>query len=105
MSEFTACNPRWLAPELLLHGASSFAVDIYAAGILIWEMCDGGRAQCPYEGLFDHDVDALILNGELPEFPDDASPILRHIAAKCLQFKAVDRPTANIVQGYLKMCQ
>jgi serine/threonine protein kinase len=33
-----------MAPELLLHGHASKASDVYAYGILLWEMLTGGRA-------------------------------------------------------------
>jgi serine/threonine protein kinase len=33
-----------MAPELLLHGHASKASDVYAFGILLWEMVTGLRA-------------------------------------------------------------
>lgn len=33
-----------MAPEILLHGRASKASDVYGFGILLWEMCTGGRA-------------------------------------------------------------
>lgn len=36
-----------MAPELLLHGHASRASDVYAYGILLWELATGRR---PYSG-------------------------------------------------------
>jgi serine/threonine protein kinase len=36
-----------MAPELLLHGRASKASDVYAYGILLWELSTGRR---PYSG-------------------------------------------------------
>lgn len=33
-----------MSPELLVHGHASRASDVYAMGILLWEMATGGRA-------------------------------------------------------------
>ncbi|KFM26814.1 Serine/threonine-protein kinase CTR1 [Auxenochlorella protothecoides] len=38
MSSLAATNPRWLAPEILAGHAATFASDVYAFGIVLWEM-------------------------------------------------------------------
>ncbi|KDD73320.1 protein tyrosine kinase [Helicosporidium sp. ATCC 50920] len=38
MSSLAATNPRWLAPEILTGHPAAFASDVYAFGIVLWEV-------------------------------------------------------------------
>jgi serine/threonine protein kinase len=72
-----------MAPELLLHGRASKASDVYAYGILLWEMLTGQRA---FKGspiaLLAHRV---AKKGARPEWPTDAAvcPMLKALAESC----------------------
>lgn len=99
-------NPRWLAPELLCGGGvTSCATDMYAVGVVIWEMCDDGASLCPYAHLrFDYEVDESVRSGAVPVLDEDAPHILRQIAARCLRHDPRERPSASTILGYLEMC-
>jgi serine/threonine protein kinase len=62
-------TPTHMAPELLLHGHVSKASDVYAFGILLWEMLVGAR---PYGSiplpLLPHEVARA---GRRPEWPPE----------------------------------
>lgn len=69
------------APETLLHGKISTASDVYAFGILLWELYTGGHA---YKGvpraLLPHEI---AKRGLRPSFPADAPFALRFLACRC----------------------
>ena len=71
----------YVAPEMLLHGKASFASDVYAFGILLWEMFTGAQ---PYAGLpralLGHEV---ALKGRRPEFPPDCPFDYQLLACRC----------------------
>jgi serine/threonine protein kinase len=53
-----------MAPELLLHGRASKASDVYAFGILLWELATGLRAfqgKRPTHARIDHLSPALVM--------------------------------------------
>lgn len=49
---------RWMSPEALLQGQFSEASDVWAFGVLLWEMYNPGSR--PYEGHSDEDVVVLL---------------------------------------------
>ena len=38
MSSMAATNPRWLAPEILAGNPATFTSDVYAYGVVLWEL-------------------------------------------------------------------
>ncbi|KAL4448086.1 hypothetical protein ABPG75_005305 [Micractinium tetrahymenae] len=57
-----ACNPTWLAPEVLDGGRAEAASDIYAFGMLLtWQL--------PWRGLTPFQVRRAVLDGRRPEVP------------------------------------
>ena len=62
-----------MAPEVLSSGMVSKAADVYAFGVLMWEMYMGQRA---WEGSTPPQVMlAVCLKKEMLEFPDNAPPV------------------------------
>ena len=80
-----------MAPELLLQGRASKASDVYAFGILLWEMLSGLRA---FKGssiaLIAHQVAKM---GLRPQWPAGARicPPLRALGELCWAQNAADR--------------
>eukprot|EP00879_Flechtneria_rotunda_P008456 GHRR01008858.1.p1 GENE.GHRR01008858.1~~GHRR01008858.1.p1 ORF type:complete len:979 (+),score=314.62 GHRR01008858.1:172-3108(+) len=80
-----------MAPELLMYGKISRASDVYAFGILLWEMY---TAQQAFKGtpraLLGHEVAKM---GRRPEFPPDCPFDYQLLACRCWESDPAIRPT------------
>ncbi len=84
----------FLAPELLSgHGSYSQATDVYAFGIIMWEISSHEK---PFDD-FNHDkyLALKILKGFRPTITDDTPPFYRDLMQKCWHADPTQRPTAN----------
>jgi TPR repeat protein len=93
-------TPCWMAPEMLEHGTYTAASDVYAFGIIVWELC---ACKLPYEGFANvHQLGAAVVRGERPKvdakWPNEA----REMMASCWSGNASARPSAAQVVGMLE---
>lgn len=75
-------TPRYMAPELISHGHTSPAIDVYAAGILLYELLAG---RSPFEGPgTDYTVAYRHVNALPPrlELPGDIWDLLESLLSK-----------------------
>jgi eukaryotic-like serine/threonine-protein kinase len=71
----------YVAPELLLgHGADA-RTDIWALGVVLYELATG---QLPFQGRSEYELTAAILRSPAQPFPAHVPPILRAIILRCL---------------------
>lgn len=81
---------RWMPPESLLESKMSSKSDVWAFGVLLWEMISFGRT--PYGALGFHEVKNLIIEGE--RLPRQRSYVdLYQIATTCWNAAPEARPT------------
>eukprot|EP00878_Enallax_costatus_P046903 GHUV01057221.1.p1 GENE.GHUV01057221.1~~GHUV01057221.1.p1 ORF type:complete len:219 (-),score=61.03 GHUV01057221.1:455-1111(-) len=99
-------TPTHMSPELFISGHVSKASDVYAYGILLYEIITGQRA---YAGvpipLLPHEV---ALQGLRPTWPPglpNAYKPLQRLAEACWAQNPHDRPTFADVFQYLESCQ
>jgi Tol biopolymer transport system component/predicted Ser/Thr protein kinase len=71
----------YLAPEVLLGSEADARSDIWALGVVLFEMAAGGL---PFKGLNDFDITAAILRSPPPPFPRHVPPMLRTVILHCL---------------------
>jgi len=84
-------TPYFMAPELLLGAPSSTASDVYAFGIVLFEMTTRSN---PYEGEdFDEVLRDVIKEKKRPELPRGVPPELATIMCECWHWDARRRPT------------
>ena len=76
-----AGTPHYLAPELLQGGRSSVASDLWAFGVVLYELCSGTK---PFSGPHVAGVITAILAGSPAPLPPHTSPGLRALVARCL---------------------
>ncbi|KAL4441802.1 hypothetical protein ABPG77_003718 [Micractinium sp. CCAP 211/92] len=62
----SAANPLWLAPEILAGGSATAASDVFAFGVVLFEMLTW---RLPWEGVSTFKIALLVLQGERPQVP------------------------------------
>ena len=62
----TAGTPSYMAPELLKNKPFSKEVDVYAFGIVLWEMF---AREVPWNAMDPHEIRDRVVRGERPEIP------------------------------------
>ncbi|KAL3145632.1 hypothetical protein ABBQ32_003175 [Trebouxia sp. C0010 RCD-2024] len=81
------------APELLRDYFLTKAADVYAFGILLWEMCTG---QKPWVGLKEQEIiTKVVQNEKQPLFPRDTPAPFKVVANQCLAADMTLRPSAS----------
>ena len=94
-------TPEWMAPEILRaeEKISGTAADVYAYGVILWEMLTG---QKPWEDLNPFQVVAAVAyrNQQLPRPPEPVgSAFIVDLCMKCLAANPLERPSfASIVE-------
>jgi serine/threonine protein kinase len=90
-------TPHWMAPEIFENGSYTTKVDVYAFGILIWELLTEG---IPFQGKDGFQVAiAVARNGERPVIPDTSPPDVADFIRFCWdQDPAVRPPFPQIVR-------
>ncbi|KAG2453178.1 hypothetical protein HYH02_002502 [Chlamydomonas schloesseri] len=84
-----------MAPEVMLEGRISKAADVYAFGILLWELFCAGE---PFAGINRaHLGHAITKEGRRPRFPPFAPRSYAELAARCWDADAAARPTFSEV--------
>ncbi|GFN88416.1 fibroblast growth factor receptor 1 [Plakobranchus ocellatus] len=81
---------RWMSPEALTDGNHSSKSDVWAYGVLLWEIVTLGAS--PYPGLSARDVFRLVNSGRTMDRPDHCSAELYELMTECWSFLPVNRP-------------
>ncbi len=93
---------RYCAPELLLHGARTPACDIYAIGMILYELVTGEPPFAKQEELQSpadiHNLPPPVLAGRQPEIPTLLASIIERAADRSLQrrFKSLEELEAAL---------
>eukprot|EP01127_Copromyxa_protea_P014389 TRINITY_DN3999_c0_g1_i4.p1 TRINITY_DN3999_c0_g1~~TRINITY_DN3999_c0_g1_i4.p1 ORF type:complete len:416 (-),score=42.13 TRINITY_DN3999_c0_g1_i4:33-1280(-) len=84
-------TPLWMSPEVLCGEVVTEKVDVYAFGIVLWEMI---TAQDPFSHHRDyHAFVEAIVGGERPPIPDSIHPELSILMQECWQAEPTCRPS------------
>ncbi|KAJ6641547.1 Tyrosine kinase receptor Cad96Ca [Pseudolycoriella hygida] len=96
---------RWMAPEALQYHIFSTETDVWAFGIVLWEIASGGCT--PYPNLSGREVVRNIPNGTRPEIPSDCRPELYELMARAWRKDPRQRPTFKDARNELAraLCQ
>jgi serine/threonine-protein kinase len=81
-SGMIAGTPPYMAPEVLRGDAADRRSDIWAIGVMLYEMTAGRR---PFVGDTPFALTAAILRDEPPALPRGVPPLLKSVIARCLE--------------------
>ncbi|XP_067675199.1 proto-oncogene tyrosine-protein kinase ROS-like isoform X2 [Haliotis asinina] len=89
---------RWMSPESLVDGVFTTPSDIWAFGVLMWEVVTLG--QQPYPARTNIEVLHFVRAGGKLERPEKCADEMFGLMQKCWSFSAEDRPSFSyILQG------
>ncbi|XP_031364956.1 tyrosine-protein kinase Abl isoform X8 [Apis dorsata] len=91
---------KWTAPEGLAYNKFSTKSDVWAFGILLWEIATYGMS--PYPGVDLTDVYHMLEKGYRMECPPGCPPKVYELMRQCWQWSAVDRPTFKEIHHSLE---
>lgn len=104
-----ATNPRWLAPEILRGDGSGPPGDVFAFGVVMWEMLTW---QLPWRDTNPYAVANMVLQGKRLAFPEagnlpgpDALPRMSRFKAlieRCWSQNPSQRPTFAVIVRELR---
>jgi TPR repeat protein len=90
---------HWMAPEMIEHGTYTAASDVYAFGIILWELC---ACKLPYETFqIRRQVENAVVRGERPPVDSKWQAEAREMMTRCWSFDFTVRPSAaDLVQEF-----
>ncbi|XP_037549894.1 receptor-type tyrosine-protein kinase FLT3 [Nematolebias whitei] len=91
---------KWMAPESIFQGIYTMKSDVWAYGILLWEIFSLGVT--PYPGMkVDHTFYAMIERGFKMECPYYADDSVYDIICKCWALNPSDRPSFSKLVSFM----
>lgn len=90
---------RWMAPEALLYNVHSHQTDVWAFGILLWEIVTLGST--PYAAMSGREVLAAVTEGYRLERPPHCKPQLYRAMHSCWHADPSQRPTFAALKSQL----
>lgn len=85
-------TPTWLAPEVLLEQPYTEKSDVYAFGIILWELLTGEHPFGEFQYKFGHQLEDAIKNGIRPIIPGTCPTPYRDLIAACWDAYPARRP-------------
>ncbi|XP_067941219.1 tyrosine-protein kinase ABL1-like isoform X3 [Watersipora subatra] len=82
---------KWTAPEGLAYNKFSIKSDVWAFGVLLWELATYGMS--PYPGIDMTEVYHLLDKGYRMERPEGCPIDVYHLMRRCWMWEPKDRPT------------
>eukprot|EP01127_Copromyxa_protea_P012399 TRINITY_DN3235_c0_g1_i2.p1 TRINITY_DN3235_c0_g1~~TRINITY_DN3235_c0_g1_i2.p1 ORF type:complete len:406 (+),score=39.10 TRINITY_DN3235_c0_g1_i2:416-1633(+) len=98
--ERTKGSPYWMAPELLCFEEFDEKVDVYAFGIILWELLTR-KTPFAHIGSFSKLYEVVYVHGERPPIPEDAESSLRELIEYCWDEKPANRPSFSTIISVL----
>ncbi|XP_028165021.1 ephrin type-A receptor 2-like isoform X4 [Ostrinia furnacalis] len=95
----SALPVRWMAPEALLYNVYSHHTDVWAFGILLWEIVTLGST--PYAAMSGREVLAAVTEGYRLERPPHCKPQLYRAMHSCWHADPSQRPTFAALKAQL----
>ncbi|KAK3096457.1 hypothetical protein FSP39_000375 [Pinctada imbricata] len=91
---------RWMSPESLVDGVFTTQSDIWAFGVLMWEVITFG--QQPYHARTNIEVLNFVQSGGQLDKPNSCPQELFFLMKKCWSFNTEDRPSFSLILHILE---
>lgn len=96
-----AGTPNWMAPEQIATENYGFPVDVYAFGMILYELA---TSRFPFEGLKQHEIFSRVTQGHRPELPSSLDGTsLAELIKKCWDQDPNNRPTFDHIYNMFYM--
>jgi serine/threonine protein kinase len=93
-------NLPYIAPEVIMGKKTTFASDIYAIGILMWEISSGQPPFVNYE--HNYDLAMKIVNGMRPKVVPGTPLKYKKLMEQCWDADSTKRPDSNTLEDEMK---
>ena len=87
-------TPYYISPEIVQNQPYSFKSDIWALGVLLYEMC---ALKLPFQALSIHALAVMIMKGEYASLPASFSQEMRNLLSSLLTLDPIQRPSISEV--------
>ena len=98
----SAGTPSYMSPELLAGATYNASVDVYAFGVLLWELF---AQQMPFDGYDIPTVKAKVIGGERPAIPLSTPRVVQRLFSECWHQEVGERPSFAEVVPRLESCE
>jgi len=99
MAEERVGTPTYMAPEIFKrHFKYSLASDVYAYGLMFWEICN---RQLPFEDVAQLKIPEHVMSGKRPPLTDRIPTEMKTIMIRCWDGEYTRRPTMAQVHEHL----
>lgn len=92
---------RWMAVEALTKGVFSVKSDVWAFGVVMWEVLTLGKT--PFGVLDSKEIATEVVNGRVLEQPAGCPVSMASIMERCFESDYERRPGFNVVEGELAL--
>jgi len=82
---------KWCSPEIIKQGLFTHKSDVWAFGVLLWELFSNG--DLPYPGMSNKETVEQILKGYRMNPPENCPPVIIQLMTKCWSHESKDRPS------------
>jgi len=98
-SESRAIPFKWCSPEIIQKGIYTHKSDVWAFGILVWELFSNGNL--PYQGMTNPEASEKVLQGFRMSSPENCPEAIYKLMLKCWSLYPEDRPSFHDIQSMI----
>ena len=92
-------TPLYMSPEIYKDCEYSFASDVYAFGVIVYEIVTSTE---PFKNANAFTIMMKVINGERPEIDETVNDSYRNLIERCWAQNPLDRPSFDEIVEYLK---